>query len=131
MNDDPKSNGKITLLVSEDGATIELKDTASTLTFVKIKLTAEQFCKALSRVACTPCKFEVHGIDCIGKEMHMDDLVFEMPEHDFKDRKQVACQEAKRVCPPGWTPDLYFGSQSSFLKQDGKQFARTKIRKWE
>lgn len=131
MKPDQKLAGAITLLVSEDRTTIEIMDPASRITFVKIILTPEQFCQALSRRAYTPCELSVRGLDLVGKEMHMDKLVFELPEHDFKDREKVACEEAKRVCPAGWTPDLYFGSQSSFLKQDGKQFAQTKIRKWE
>lgn len=131
MKPDQKLAGAITILVSKDETLILIEDKASGTEFVRVKLTTEQFCQALSRLACTPCEILVGGLEDVGKQMHMDDLVFEMPKHDFRNRKKIACEEAKKVCPAGWTPDLYFGSQTSFWKQDGKQFARTTIRKWE
>ena len=30
----------------------------------------------------------------------------------------------------GWIADAYFGSQNSFFKKDGKQYARATIRRW-
>lgn len=131
MNDDPQFNGAISFLVSEDGATIEIRDNVSNQAFVEVTLTAKQLCQALSRLMHTPCKIETHCLERIGTKMLMDKLEFEMPKHDYKNRKEVAEKEGARLCPEGWTPDLYFGSQHSFWSRDGKEYAVTTIRKWE
>ena len=131
MADDLKTNGSITFSDTKNGATIEIRDNASREEFVEVRLTASQLCQALSRSANTPCEIKTRNLDRVGKTMIMDDLVFEMPKHCYINRKDVAKQEATRVCPDGWTPDLYFGSQRSFFSKDGKEYARTTIRRWE
>lgn len=58
------TNGKISLLVGQDYTTIELYDSVSCSTFVKVVLTNEQLASALSRLAHTPCKeVEVNGLE--------------------------------------------------------------------
>lgn len=56
--------------------------------------------------------------------------IFELPEANYMNRKEVAIETIKTVCPDGWTPDLYFGSQNSFFRENGKEYARVTIRRW-
>lgn len=122
---------KITFLVNYDqDTTIQLHDPVSSITFAEVHLTNDQLAMALSRLGYTPCKIELRGLDKVGKKMIVDKLEFEMPLYTFSTRKEIAYAEADRVCPEGWEADLYFGSQNSFFKKDGKEYARTTIRKW-
>lgn len=129
--DTQEYNGAITILIDRDGASIEIADRASTLTFVKAELTVDQLALALSRRTDTPCKIETRGLGKVGKKMVMRDFEFEMPPHNYESRKLVAERHVREVCPEGWEPDTYFGSQLSFFVKDAQTFARTTIRKWE
>lgn len=125
-------DGSITMLAAEDGVRIELRDNASSSLFAVVKLSPTQFCQAMSRLAHTPCeKMEVFDLEKLGKTLEYKPFEFEMPIVDFNtDRKKEADELVRKLCPKGWTPDLYFNSQSSFFRRDEKSFARTTIRRW-
>ena len=123
-------DGRITMLAGEDGMKIELHDNEASITFVCIKLTPKQLSRALGRLGYTECKIEVHGLDKVGKKMEHKSIEFELPEtHTFMDKK-IAEKVGIAVCPEGWVPDLYFGSQTSFFTKDKIQYARMTIRRW-
>jgi hypothetical protein len=124
-------NGAITFLINESGARIEIHDRASSTKFLYIELDVQQLAEMLGRRSHTPCNIETRGLDRIGKKMLMNTLEFPMPKADYQKRKEVAVKEAKKCCPEGWYPDEYFGSHGSFFTKDGKDYARTTIRKWE
>jgi len=120
----------ISILIGETGTRIEVRDNSSCTNFMRVELTPEQTCQALSRLSNTPCKASAHNLDRLGKTMELKTFTFEMPYNGYQDRKTVAAITAKKMCPDGWTPDLYFGSQDSFFTKNGKKMARTTIRRW-
>ena len=123
-------NGRITMLASEDGMKIELHDNDASITFAHIKLTPIQLAQALGRLGYTECEIEVRLLDKIGKKMEHKGFTFELPETDTFRNKDLAKKIGAESCPEGWESDLHFGSQGSFFTKDGKQYARTTIRRW-
>ena len=124
--------GKITILFDHDGMSIELIDGLSTIHFAKVRLNPEQTVRALSRLGYCPCEIEVVGLDHVGKKLEHKDFEFEMvgdSKYSMRDTEK-AKKLAKKLCPSGWKPDLYFNSQDSFSYREGKRFAKTKIRRW-
>lgn len=124
-------NGRITMLLNDDGLSIELIDDNASITFARVKLNRGQTCQALSRLAYTHCtKMEVRGLDRVGKKMEHKTLEFVMPDCSWADKRQIAELEAKKQCPKGWVCSDYFGSQNSFFRKDSVEYARTTIRRW-
>jgi hypothetical protein len=124
-------NGEITLLMSEEGMTIELYDSDAKIAFLRIELDQKQTCKALSRVAYTNCKnVEIYGIKNVGKIREVKELVFDMPESTWSNRKEVAQNKVHQMCPDGWVPETRFSSQDSFFAKEGINYARTIIMHW-
>ena len=125
-------DARITILVSQDSTKIELYDYIAGVTFAEIELTPQQLSQALSRLGYTQCKAKVTALDRLNKLHENKNHEFEIPENcSFYDKTIETVKElAKATCPDGWIPDLYFGSQNSFFKQDGKNMARCVIRRW-
>jgi len=126
-------NAKITFLINENGATIELKDSNSAISFARIKLNVKQLCAAMGRIAYTPCEVELFGLDKVGKKLGIDRLEFEIPQKWIQGKRisnAALNQLALKACPEGWEHDNRFGSQSSFFSKDGKEYARVTIRRW-
>lgn len=131
MLDDSQYNGNITLLVNSDSVTLSLRDEVSGVQVLEVELTPEDFCALLGRHAYLECSIKYGHLDRIGKKLEIDHIKFPMPECDYKDRGNVAYQEALKVCPKGWVIDNYFGSKDSFgWDKDGKKFGRATIRRW-
>lgn len=120
----------ISIFISQEGTRIELYDWTSGQFFAEIKLTPEQLSMALSRLSHTPCEIEIWNQDKINKQHEHKPMEFEMPRTEWKTKKEEAGKIAKEVCPEGWVPDCYFGSQGSFFEKDGKSYARCTIRRW-
>lgn len=125
-----KLKGEISIMFDHDGLSIEITDPLSSTAFCKIRLNQEQTCKALSRLGHTDCEMELRGHERVGKKMEWKTLEFAMPEGSAYHDKKAAEETAKTACPEGWEMSSYFGSQESFFMQDGKQMARTTIRRW-
>jgi len=129
-----KINGKITLLCEGDNVKLELHDDDSSITFVRVELTAKQFTQALGRLAHTPCKsMEVRGLERVGTKMENQTFIFEVPESvpwKHEERVKILKPILDKVCPEGWIPDMGFNSQNSFFTNEGKNYARTTIRRW-
>lgn len=122
--------GRISILIGTKETLIQVKDSLSGITFLKVKLTPEQLSAALSMMALTECEFEVKELDKIGKKMQTAIHEFKLP-WDRHFTKEEVIAEAERTCPEGWTQDGYFGSQGSFFMKGDEQYARVTIRKWE
>lgn len=125
--------GKISILISRDSTTIEVRDANASVTFARIKLTPEQLSEALARTMYTDCSIEVHGLDKIGKTHESETFVFEIPPMPLgtkRDEKELQAL-AQSQLSDGWVADFYFGSQNSFFRKDGKDFARVTIRRWK
>jgi hypothetical protein len=129
-----KINGKITFLCNKEGATIELHDDDASVTFARVRLTAEQLCQALGRLAYTECyAMEVRGLDKVGMKMENKEFVFEVPDdlpYQREKRNEILSSILQKICPEGWIPSILFNSQNSFFTKDGKYYARTTIRRW-
>ena len=128
-----KLKGEITLLVNQDYTTISIKDDTSNQIICEVTLSPEQLSCALSRLANTPCDVEVYpkAFDRLGKTMETDRMEFEIPSTlDGRKDMDALVKLANEATPDGWTSDYYFGSQDSFFKRDGKEYARCIIRRW-
>ena len=123
--------GKITFLFDHDGASLEIEDDKACIKFVKVRLNNKQVCQMLSRLASIHCeKVEVFNLEKVGKKHINKTFEFELPTCDWHDRKEIALQQIKYVCPKGWKSDNYFNSQDSFFTKDDKLYARVTIRQW-
>ena len=126
-----KINGKITLLFNEDGLNIEVHDDDAVITFLEIQLNQKQTCQALSRLSYTECQeVEVRNLDHVGKIRERQGFIFEMPKSDWNTRQEIAANKALELCPEGWIPDIYFGSQDSFFAENNVEYARTSMSRW-
>lgn len=124
--------GKISILINRESTTIEIIDDDASVTFAKITLTPEQLSSALSRMAHTRCNIEVNGLDKVGKTMINKKHEFDIHgiDIDYNKRSEILSEIIKETLPEGWVPDNYFGSQDTFFKKDGRDYARTTIRQW-
>lgn len=130
------NKASISVLVSQESTTIELRDGDAGVTFAKVKLTPEQLSMALSRLMNTPCTIDVSNLDVIGKKLEVSNLEFEIPDQNFSlysNRKlgeDNLHKTALSLCKDGWIPDKYYGSQDSLFTRDDKKYAKVTIRRW-
>ena len=128
--------GKITILINRDSTTIELVDDASDVRFLEIKLTAEQLSAALSRMSMTDCEFTTRLLDVIGKKHENKTFEFKIPDtlnsnrYRNKSADSQLADYADTLLSDGWKAEGYFGSQNSFFKKDGENWARCTIRRY-
>lgn len=123
--------GKISILINREYTEIEIKDDLANVTFVKVRLTPEQFSAALGRLAYVNCELDLRGLDKVGKKHECKTFEFEITYSKTKEDLALACNEA--LFAQGmyeWVSDNYFRSQNSFFKKDGKDWARCTIRRW-
>ena len=66
----------------------------------------------------------------LNKKLEHKRFVFKLPPVDGWRDKETAKEIIQKVCPEGWKPDMGFNSQDSFFSKDGKEYARTTIRRW-
>jgi len=124
-------NSKCTLLIGAESTTIELIDSDSSTTFARVILTPKQLSQCLSRMAYVDCEIELLGIENVGKTMELKKHEFEIPKNiPYSERKNVLAELIKETLPDGWVSDNYFSSQDTFFTKDGKDMARTTIRRW-
>lgn len=129
-----KLQGKIDLLFDRDrGCTIRVKDEKSCINILEVQVKSEDVAALMSSLGHVDCEFscvdpEIYGR--VGKKMIMDTLEFPMPECKYSEEDQVVRQEALKLCPDGWVPDLHFGSKYSFFFRNGVEYARCTIRSW-
>lgn len=130
--------GKITILINRDSTSIELTDESSGVRFLEITLTPEQLSSALSRLSMTDCEFNTRGLEYIGKKHEHKMFEFKIPENVLvldksKDKSGYATRlkrYADTLLTDGWEAEGYFGSQNSFFKKDGDNWARCTIRRY-
>lgn len=136
-----KINGDITILVNQDGATIEIKDRDASTTFCKINMTSDEFCQSLSRLGHVKTDVNVYGIDRIGKKHENKSFEFKLPKgfkriygvekqklQDFN-LSNIAQEELDKL-NEGWIAESYFSGQGSFFTKDGEEYASVTIRRW-
>jgi hypothetical protein len=127
--------GEITITSPSGNAeyvSITIDDKESRLEILEVKISYEEFTRALMHHAFRPCDLTVNVTDKIGKKMEHIKFEFEMPkiEYSFGERKEIAKKTVKEQCPEGWYPDMEFNSQYSFFSKGDSNWARTTIRRW-
>lgn len=129
-----KIDGKVTIHRIHGGREcieIEFTDAQSGVKFANAELSLEKFADALTGRGMVECTIDVRGLEKVGKVMHVKSIKFPLLDlAPDTDKKAAACEEAARICPEGWTPDNYFGSQDSFWQDDGILWAKCTIRCW-
>lgn len=124
---------RISILMDESGARIEITDSPSGITFLCARVTPENFTAAMGRLLNVDCTADVYSLDRIGFQHEHKPFVFKLPNEGpvaWDQRAAVAHAAAKEACPAGWEPTSYFGSQDSFFTKDGEDWARCKIERW-
>ena len=124
-------NAKISILVDGDKTRIEIKDGDAAVTFIRVELTPEQLSKCLSRLSSVECKATVDNLEHVGKTHTCKRFEFPLTDDvNYDNKKEIAKELAVSLCPDGWEPDLYFGSQDSFFTKGDEQWAKCTIRRW-
>lgn len=124
-------NAKITMLINSEYTEIEISDSDSNTILAKIKLTPEQLSTMLSRQAYVSCECLTGVLTRIGKKHENKYFEFEITRSRDIDDLILDCNEALfKQGMDEWVADKYYGSQSSFFSKDGKNYARTVIRRW-
>lgn len=124
-------DGRITILINPEKTTIELIDDQASTVFASIELTPNQLSRALGRGSYTECKIVLNGLDRLGKKMENKTHEFQIPSViPYEQREKVLSEVIKETLPDGWVSDNYFNSQNTYFKKDGKDYARTTIRRW-
>ena len=124
-------NAKITMLINRDYTEIEIHDADANTTLARVKLTPEQLSMILSRQGYVECECNTGDLKKIGKKHENKYFEFEIVYSKSKEDLTLACNEAlfqQGMCE--WESDNYYGSQNSFFSKDGKDYARTVIRRW-
>ena len=124
-------NAKITMLVNREYTEIEIYDADANTTLATVKLTPEQLSMILSRQGYVECECNTGDLKMIGKKHENKYFEFEIAYTKSKEDLILACNEA--LLQQGmheWESDNYYNSQNSFFSKDGKNYARTVIRRW-
>jgi len=125
--------GSITILVSDESTTIEIRDNKACTNFCRVTLTAKQLSQALSRLSNTKAeKIEVFNLDRLGKVHESKRFEFEIPkEYRSSQHSEILydlCVKAlKGLDMEEWLPDKYFSSQDSFFSKNDRIYLVIKI----
>lgn len=134
MSEGVEINAQITILANYDNVVkITVYDKDSGIDFLDIKMTHEQFVNAtMNRLGnCNVIRATISDVDKLGKHMEIGTLEFEITgATGARSDIELARKLAKTKCDAGWVPDLDFVSSNSFFRKEGKQWARTTIRRW-
>jgi len=109
---------------------ISVTDADAHVEFLEIEIELADMMRCLTGGHATECWMETRGLDVIGKMNERMNLEFEMPEHGYSNRVEVARKAADKAAPEGWSVSGYFGSQNSFFERDGVKMARTTMDRW-
>ena len=99
---------------------IQIRDGGSRLHFVDITMTPEEFGQAVTGLAARPVKFEVRGLENVGKTLETKNLIFPVP--DSYKAKDFARDNAQSFADDGWIADTYFSSQNSIQRHDDEKY---------
>jgi len=123
--------GKITISSptcgnSDKCVQIQIKDQASRIRFVDVKISYETFARALMGLSEQSCDLTVRGIDHVGKNKITEPFSFQVDADIFK-RKDLAIKRCEELDLMGcWIYSKYFDSQSSFtINERGETIAHT------
>lgn len=129
------NSASITILVSHNKTTIEIRDNDACTLFCRVELTPEQLSLALSRLSNTPCKASVYGLNKIGLKHQNERFIFEIPKElrsssCVNELNELCIKELARHDMSEWIPDKYYASQDSFFTKDNRDYASAVIRRY-
>ncbi len=140
MNEKIKFEAGVTIsrqssTLSKDLIVVSISDKAAGIRqMVSVEMSLEDFARAATGIAEQPGRGRARQLEGCGRKQETKNFHFEMPPGSASTygdgRKKIAREAIRETCPHGWKPDLSFNSQNTFWKQDGKQWARTVIRRW-
>lgn len=118
-----------------DGVELRIHDDKAQVLLATIRLPGNNFMAAMSGLAHVECEIETstEQLARVGKTCESKYLEVDLPDGKGKygeERQKLARERALLLCPEGWTPSPYFGSQTSFYENKGVQYARCTIRRW-
>lgn len=127
-----KLKASVTFLVGTELTRLEISDELSGAEIVHVDITPGELIRLLSRQANVKCGMQLFDVNSLkwGKKQEHATHEFEIPFEPWRQDKEELHLLCKLTCPDGWEPDYYFSSQNSFFTKDGKNFARTIIRRW-
>ena len=111
--------GGIGITRSSDGFYyIRLRDEASCVNFLEMKLTGEQFAEAITGLNFSGVEMEVRGLENVGKERVREKRSVICPLTTYK-REQLHDWLLANCQEEGWFIDGYLNSQTSTKSVDG------------
>lgn len=123
-----QSPGKITITRqsrsnSDDVIVVSMKCADSGVT-LQAELSLEAYATASTGLARVECDLIIpNDIAAMGMMKVREPFHFPIAYHDKEEAKRLALE----LCPDGWYPELYFGSQNSFYYSGSQLYARTSI----
>jgi len=109
---------------------IKIKDSNSRINFLTLELDYDKFAELMTGLAFVECDLSFNDLENIGKKIEKKDIIFELP----KSRHLLTDKEVEMIAkintPDDWICMNCFRSSNSFLKKDGKYFAKTKIKRY-
>lgn len=127
-------DGRVSLLVSGEGAKLEIYGANASCVILSADFTAEQFCSMLGRVAMVKADLKIYDLSKVGKTHENKVFEFEILDSHANSRNAaILTRIAQRHLDAegeGWVADSYFSSKDTFFKKDGIQFARVTVRRW-
>lgn len=94
--------------------TITVRDKASRVNFLKLKVKNDDFINALFGLSEVECLSRVNGLEFVGKTRQQEPFSIRVPCRTFDDKKGYG-QDLIDQCPDGWTVNLYLSTQGSIV----------------
>ncbi len=114
---------------SRDCINITVRDEKSSITFVEVKMTPEQFGMVITGLSMVDIEFEVRGLESVGKEKITESRTIEYP-HGGYDRKEMEEWLKENVKEDGWKVNSYLGSRGSIYYVNNKTFIKYSVYKF-
>lgn len=127
-------DGRVSLLVSSEGATLEVHDANASCVILRADFTPHEFCSMLGRIAMVKADLKIYDLSKVGKTHENKRFEFEILD-SLANSKNAAilkniAQSHLDAEGEGWVADSHFSSKDTFFKKDGIQFARVTVRRW-
>jgi hypothetical protein len=98
--------GKLTITrSSNDTINIILEDVNSSIDFLRVEITPEEFALAITNFSCRPCEFKTAGLSLIGKTLEVKSELVEYK--GYKDFEEYMPELVKPYEVNGWKADTY------------------------
>lgn len=133
MKDIKKIAARFGILANDGMVEISFQDDLAINSEIYIKIPYRDFLDAIGgRIVGRKCEVEFINLQYIGKIRESQTIEFKISDTSIygDNRKELAKEKAAEICPAGWEPVLYFGSQDSFFYKDKELWGRTNILRW-